>query len=131
MKKTGILNKDISEIVASMGHTDMITVCDAGLPIPASVKRIDLAVKPGIPKFLDVLSSLAEELEVESIILAEELKQKNPSLVNEVAEIFPGVQIDFISHENFKLRTSKSRAVIRTGECTPYSNVILVSGVIF
>jgi histidinol-phosphate aminotransferase len=30
-----------------MGHTDEITVCDAGLPIPAGPERIDLALMAG------------------------------------------------------------------------------------
>jgi D-ribose pyranase len=69
MKKTGILNKDISEVIASMGHLEILTVCDAGLPIPESVKRIDLAVTQGIPRFLDVITAIEKELFVQQIII--------------------------------------------------------------
>jgi len=31
----------------------------------------------------------------------------------------------------FKDLSKKSRAIIRTRECTPYSNIILISGAIF
>lgn len=131
MKKNGILNKDISEVIASMGHLDMITVCDAGLPIPTSARRIDLAVVPGIPSFLDVIKALEKELVVEEIIIAKELADKNPEFYSEIRTIFSGVEIKKIEHSEFKEISTNSKAYIRTGECTPYANVILVSGVDF
>ncbi|GAM61192.1 ribose ABC transport system [Vibrio ishigakensis] len=33
MKKSTLINSEISYLVATLGHTDEITVCDAGLPI--------------------------------------------------------------------------------------------------
>lgn len=131
MKKNGILNKDISEVIAGLGHLDFITVCDAGLPIPLEAKRIDLAVVPGIPSFMDVLSALANELIIQEIIMANELAKMNPELVLRIKEIFPGIETSTIDHDEFKVLTNKSKAYIRTGECTPYANVILVSGVSF
>ena len=44
MKRGKLLNAPLSALVAQMGHTDEITVCDAGLPIPAGPERIDLAL---------------------------------------------------------------------------------------
>lgn len=131
MKKNGILNKEISTVVASMGHLDQITICDAGLPIPDGVRRIDLAVVPGIPSFLQVVKALAGDLKVQQIIIAEELRKGNPELTREITNIFNGAEVTFKSHDEFKVLSSKSRAIIRTGECTPYANVILVSGVTF
>ncbi len=40
MKKHGVLNCEISEVVATMGHTDLLAIADAGLPIPDEVWRI-------------------------------------------------------------------------------------------
>lgn len=131
MKKIGILNRDISEVIAGMGHLDMITLCDAGLPIPSSSRRIDLAVVPGIPRFLDVLVPLANELIVQEILLAKELLERNPELTGKIKNIFSDVKINFIDHSELKIVSENSKAYIRTGECTPYANVILVSGVSF
>jgi len=131
MKKNGILNKDISEAIAGLGHLDLITLCDAGLPIPLQAKRIDLAVVPGIPSFIDVLAALANDLVVQEIILANELIKSNPELVKKITTILPDVKVTCIDHEEFKVLSNKSKAFIRTGECTPYANVILVSGVLF
>lgn len=131
MKKTGVLNNEISQLIASMGHMDKLTICDAGLPIPDYLWRIDLAVTPGLPGFVDVAKAVASELEVQQIILAEELKEKNPGLVQSITGIFAGAEVTYVSHEDFKKLSTDSRAIIRTGECSPYANVILVSGVTF
>jgi len=131
MKKTGILNKDISELIASMGHFDTITVCDAGLPIPDEVWRIDLAVRSGMPELLSVLKAVADDLEVQQIILAEELPENNQELDQSIRTIFSTAEVIYVPHKEFKARSHESKAIIRTGECTPYANVILVSGVTF
>jgi D-ribose pyranase len=129
MKKTGILNKDISEVIASMGHLEILTVCDAGLPIPESVKRIDLAVTQGIPRFLDVITAIEKELFVQQIIITNELKETNPEFDEKIRSIFQNVEITYITHTEFKELSLKSKAIVRTGEFTPYAN--FVSGVVF
>lgn len=131
MKKSGVLNCEISEVIASMGHLDMLTICDAGLPVPESVRRIDLAVAKGIPGLLPVAKAIAGDLEVQQIILADELKSRNPDMDREIRNIFKDVEVIYQSHEDFKKMSSESRAFIRTGEFTSYANVILISGVIF
>jgi D-ribose pyranase len=131
MKKTGILNKDVSEVVASLGHQDTLVVADAGLPIPAETRRIDLALKANLPPFLDTLEVILQEMQVEEAIVAEEMKQVSPRVYDEVARLLEDVPITAVPHEAFKERTRTARAIIRTGEFTPYANVILVSGVVF
>ena len=131
MKKNGVLNQEISQLIASMGHMDKLTICDAGLPIPDYLWRIDLAVIPGLPGFEAVTKAVAGDLQVQQIILAEELRDKNPVLTQAIKDIFKGAEAVFVPHEEFKKISTESRAIIRTGECTPYANVILVSGVTF
>jgi D-ribose pyranase len=131
MKKTGVLNHRLSGVIAAMGHTDSLVVADAGLPVPQEVERIDLAVSEGIPSVVDVLNAIASELKVEMLIVATELLETSPGLADAMRAVFPGVSMESVTHEEFKRRTRSARAIVRTGECTPYANVILVSGVIF
>lgn len=131
MKKTGLLNQPISAVIAGLGHTDMLVIADAGLPIPAETQRIDLAVVKGIPSFLDTLRAVLGEMQVERAILASEIIQASPSLMREIRTLLSGVPIDTVPHDSFKERTRAARAVIRTGEFTPYANIILVAGVVF
>lgn len=131
MKRSGILNADIAAVVAQLGHMDTVTIGDAGLPIPQGPKRIDLVVKPGLPTFLDVLAVVLQEQVVEKAVIAAEMEQVSPDLYRQLREILGQIPVESVPHETFKARTAHSRAVIRTGEFTPYANVILVSGVAF
>ena len=133
MKRNGILNSDISRVLSYMGHTDWIAIGDCGLPIPDEVERIDLALTFGEPGFMRTLEIVAGDMKVEKIILAEEIKEQNPEVLNQVKEYFAGqpVEVEFVSHVELKTRTHECKAVIRTGEITPYANIILQSGCIF
>ena len=133
MKKNGILNSDISRVLSYMGHTDQIAVGDCGLPIPDETERIDLALAFGIPTFMQTLEIVAQDMKIEKIILAEEIKTQNPEVLSQIEALFDGQNIEsvFVSHTELKAKTKECKAVIRTGETTPYANIILQSGCIF
>jgi D-ribose pyranase len=131
MKKDGILNQGILNLMGSLGHTDRIVVCDEGLPIDKNVERIDLAVTKGVVKFMDVLQPILNELVVEKIVLAQEIVTKSPAMYQEILVLTKGIPVELVSHEDFKKLTRETKAIIRTGECTPYCNIILQSGVNF
>ena len=133
MKKGGILNSDISRVLSYMGHTDCIAIGDCGLPIPEEVERIDLALAFGEPTFMRTLEIVVGDMKVEKIVLAEEIKEQNKEVLKQIEELFEGkdIEVEFVSHTELKQRTYDCRAVIRTGETTPYANIILQSGCIF
>lgn len=133
MKKGKLLNSELSYEISKVGHTDTITIGDAGLPIPSEVKRIDLAVTLGVPSFIEVLKTVLEEMKVEKIVLAQEIKENNLTIYNQILNLIEKeeVEIEFVTHSKFKELTKKSKTVVRTGECTPYANIILQSGVVF
>ena len=128
MKKIGILNQPIASVVAGLGHTDTLVVADAGLPIPSETQRIDLALTEGIPTFLDTLRVVLEEMHVEQAIIAEEMLKVSPGVYEAIKELLGDVPVEIVPHISFKEQTRASRAIIRTGEFTPYANVILVAG---
>lgn len=133
MKKAGILNSDISRVLSYMGHTDTICIGDCGLPIPDEVERIDLALMFGIPTFMDTLKVVKEDMKIEKIVLATEIKEQNKKVLKEIEELFEGegVEVEYVPHTELKAQTKNCKAVIRTGETTPYANIILQSGCIF
>ena len=87
MKKNGILNSDISRVLSYMGHTDCIAVGDCGLPIPDETERIDLALMFGVPTFMQTLKVVSDDMKIEKVILAEEIKDKNPKVLKEIEEL--------------------------------------------
>ncbi|MCW3481270.1 D-ribose pyranase [Neisseriaceae bacterium JH1-16] len=132
MKKHGTLNAQLSRVLAELGHGDSIVIADCGLPIPEGVERIDLALAPGIPSFAETLRVVLEDMQVESAVLADEIHTHNPMLSTCAVQLQEaGIAVRLVTHEQFKALTRNARAVIRTGEASPYANVILHSGVIF
>jgi D-ribose pyranase len=134
MKKGGILHPLLAQAVASLGHGDLLVVADAGLPIPQGPLRIDLAYAPGKPPFLDVVRAILHEVQIEGVVLAQEMKEKSPELHHKLAQILEGsvaAEAIYVPHERFKELTAEAKAVVRTGEFTPYANVILRAGVVF
>lgn len=134
MKRNLLLNAELSQVIATMGHGDMLVLGDAGLPIPFgphAPQRIDLAVCPGIPALADVLKAVLSELEVQTAIIANEalvgVAHELPHWYEKQLKLVPKT----ISHDEFKKLCALSRAMVRTGECTPHANVILVAGVTF
>jgi len=139
MKKAVLLNADVSQVVASLGHTDRLVIADAGLPIPATTQRIDLALTHGVPGFLQVFSVVTAEMQVEHAVLAAEIKAHNPelheTLIGQIKRLEQQqgntITLEYVSHQAFKQQTQTTRAVIRSGECSPYANIILCAGVTF
>ena len=131
MKKSGILNPQLMNTIASLGHTDTLCIADAGLPIPEQSHRIDLSLVKGVPGFLETLDAVLKETEVESVILANEIKEQSPGLFSKIKSVTGDKAIQFVSHEEFKQQLSLTKGIVRTGECTPYANILLVSGVSF
>lgn len=131
VKKIGILNQQLSSIIAGMGHMDTLVVADAGLPIPAETERVDLALTESIPTFSDTVRAVLTELQVEGAVIAEEMVQVSPQLYDTLRTLLGEIPIETVAHTELKARTHAAKAVVRTGEFTPYANVILVAGVVF
>jgi len=133
MKRNGVLNSELSRIIASMGHTDKLVICDAGLPIPKNSDVVDLALTKNIPRFMDTLKVILEELKVEEAIVTNELLTGNSKFYKEINSLLNGAKIKKVSHEKFKeiTRNGGNVTFVRTGEATPYANIILISGVTF
>lgn len=128
MKKTPLLHSDLSRVIASLGHGDLVVIGDAGLPIPDGPERIDLAVTRGVPAFDDVLGAVLAEMQVERVMVAHEsfVDGRVPAWAERA-----GAPVERLSHDELKRLSARARAVVRTGECTPYCNIVLASGVVF
>ena len=123
MKRRGILNARLAGLIAGMGHTDALVVADVGLPVPPGVALVDLAVVEGLPGFAEVLAAILDELKVERCVMARE----SPEALRALAPCPP----ELVSHDDVKALTASARVIVRTGETTPFANVILYSGVTF
>ncbi|CAH0199898.1 D-ribose pyranase [Microbacterium foliorum] len=134
MRKTATtINPALSRVISETGHTDLLVVTDAGLPIPPGSERIDLAYRPGAPAFLEVLDTVLAELVVEGATVSQEVAEKSPEILAALRERFADqdFEIALVPHVEFKALTHSARAFVRSGEFTPYANVILHAGVAY
>lgn len=129
MKKQGVLHGELSRFIATLGHGQTLVIADYGLPVPAQVPLIDLAVCQGVPAFWEVLNAVLSELSVEKITLAKELEGAHPDLFDRIRLI--AAPQELIGHDIFKERLASAAVIVRTGEWTSYANIILKSGVVF
>lgn len=129
LRDVAILNPRLLALLAGAGHTDLIVIADAGLPIPPGLEVVDLSLVSGIPSFLQVLDAVRPVLAIESALIASETRQQ--AIYRELASRLQGLGVEEVAHEEFKRRVVRARGVIRTGETTAYANVGLVAGVTF
>jgi D-ribose pyranase len=147
VKTNGILNSGLISAMARMGHGDMLVVSDRGFPFPLHdlTRIIDLSVAKNLPRFLDVLAPIVEDFEIEEVIVANETKAVSPAVHEAMLKIFSkkknrgnAIKVRYIPHPEFKdlvlhgaERGEPVACFVKTGEFTPYANVILVSSVPF
>lgn len=129
MKETGILNRDLAKFLAAQGHQDRMMVCDAGFAIPDSIPVVDLSLMKDVPLIDQVLEELSRHFSVEKIVMAEETKNISSGKFEKVREILGrNLEVEIIPHSRLKEMSHDVKFVIRTGDFTAYSNVILISG---
>ena len=125
MKKGRLIHAELSGLIASLGHGDLIVIGDAGLPVPPGVRCIDLAVTRNLPGIFDVLDAVLTEMAVERALIATE------AAADLAARFRERLTADAVPHDEFKRISQGARAIIRSGEYTPYANIALFSGVVF
>lgn len=131
MKKGGILNPAICSLLAELGHLDEILIVDAGYPLPPDAHVIDLTLTPGIPRFLDVLRAVAEELVIEAITIPAELHETSAKMYSEVLRIVGDIDVDEVPLHEFKEQSLNVKGVIRSAEFTPFASVRILCGSAF
>jgi D-ribose pyranase len=129
MRTSGIWHAGLVELLVALRHHETIVVADAGLPVPNHVPTIDLGWSRGNPRLLPVLTAIAAELVIESATIASEAT--DDELLSGVDAALQDVPIKRVTHEALKEACAGARAVVRTGDDTPFANVILHAGVPF
>lgn len=131
MKKRGIINAQLAGLIAGLGHKDTFMIGDGEMPIPKGVEIVDLALCGGVPTFKQVMDAVLDETQIESYVLAEEIVEKNQPLLTYIRKSLPEAEESMISHMALKKMSKNVKFAIRTGEFTPYPNIILTAGVAF
>jgi simple sugar transport system permease protein/D-ribose pyranase len=130
MNRGKLLNSELNHAIATMGHGDLMIVCDAGFPIPSTVWRIDLAIVQDVPDLETVLSVVAEVFIAEKIAYADNLPTNNKPLLEKVQRLFPDADHEMIPHATILGEmAAKAKVIVRTGAFDPWGNILLYGGV--
>jgi D-ribose pyranase len=138
MRHGALLNGPLTALIGDLGHSDKIMIVDAGWPIPKDL-RYDICLTHGIPRLTDVFSVIAEELSIEKVIIDSEMQNHGPEVYSEVHRIIAGaaaasgepIEVENEPHVTFKEHAKSVKGIIRTGECIPYCNLVIVAGLAF
>ncbi|GLR54859.1 D-ribose pyranase [Shinella yambaruensis] len=138
MRHGALLNGPLTALIGDLGHSDKIMIVDAGWPIPKDL-RYDICLTHGIPRLTDVFSVIAEELSIETVIIDSEMQNHGPEVYGEVCRIIAGaaaasgetIKVENEPHVTFKEHAKSVKGIIRTGECIPYCNLVIVAGLAF
>lgn len=129
MKRKGILNSELCKLMAELCHGHTIMVTDVGFPVPKGVSCIDLAIVKGVPTVEMILKLIDDEMVTEKIIYANELKSNNPKLHKKVLDIFTDADIEEVLHTELITKYAPNlKCIVRTGEYTPWGNIVLQAG---
>ncbi|WP_031507878.1 D-ribose pyranase [Streptomyces megasporus] len=130
MKRSGILNAELSGALATLGHTDLLLVVDAGFPIPRDAHRVDLALAENLPDLRTVLGLIADELVVEGVVRAEDVPSNNPRLDEWLRDRFADAEFTTRPHADVLGELARqAKVIVRTGAFEPWGNVGLYCGV--
>ena len=124
----GILHPGIAHLLASTGHTDSFTICDAGFPVPIGPERIDLAWVAGQPTVLGVLGPIRVQFGIDRVVIAAEAETISPAFAAELRAMLGETPVELVSHLELKRLSHEGRATIRTGDATPYANLVVIAG---
>ena len=130
MRPDRILHPELAAALATLGHTDIVLVTDAGFPIPPHAKRIDLGFWPGTVDVLEILRVLRQEIFAEEVHFASEVRDCHPQLYRDVQNIYTGSGAEFreASHETLCHDiANRAKVVIRSGSFNPWANFALVA----
>jgi D-ribose pyranase len=121
-----LLNPDVAALIRRVNHTQMLLLADRGFPVPPLSTVIDLSLTADIPTIPQVLQAIGPDLPADRLILAEEQRVASPTRWQE-HHSYP-VRVEAVPHLEFKRLARHAVGCIRTGDSTPYGNVLIVGG---
>lgn len=128
MLQTGILNPHVLDLIARVRHTNTLVISDWAFPYWPEIETVDISLTHNIPTVLDVLDLLTPIFKIGRIWQAEEFVATNSSeMVERFAKSFGSIPLTREAHLDFKKRVPHAIGLIRTGDATPYGNLIIES----
>ncbi|WP_263349854.1 D-ribose pyranase [Acidicapsa acidisoli] len=128
MIKSGILNPAINSLLSRVRHTNTLVIADRGFPFWPHIETVDISLVDDVPRVMDVLEAIKNNYSIGRVFAAEEfLAVNSPQTTSSLENALLGIPITFEPHVELKRRVPHAIGLIRTGDTTQYSNLILES----
>jgi D-ribose pyranase len=128
MLKTGILNPQLNSLLARVRHTNTLVIADRGFQFWPMIETVDISLVDDVPTVQAVLRALRPNFQIGKAWMAQEFLKSNPARTQAAfAGALQGVELLHEPHIKFKKRVPHAIGLIRTGDTTPYANIILES----
>jgi D-ribose pyranase len=128
MLKAGILNPRVLDLLARVRHTNTLVIADRGFPFWPLIETVDLALVDDVPTVLQALAAVRAHASFGHAWMAKEfLRENGRPTQRRFRAALKGITLKFEPHADFKQRVPRAIGLIRTGDTTPYANVILES----
>jgi D-ribose pyranase len=128
MIKHGILNPALASLLCRFRHTNWLVVADRGFPFWPLLETVDLSLTNDIPTVRQVLAALRDNYVIGAALMAREFQRQNGAKTQaQYTALLPGAKIQFLPHVDFKKRVPAAIGLIRTGDTTPYGNILIQS----
>ena len=128
MLKTGILNPQLNSLLSRIRHTNTLVIADRGFPFWPQLETVDISLIDNVPTVLQVLAALRTNFVIGEVWMAREFLEHNSEpTTGEFVRALAGIKVGHEPHVDFKKRVPDAIGLIRTGDSTPYANLILTS----
>jgi D-ribose pyranase len=129
MYEAGCLNREITKFLARQGHTDRFMICDAGFAIPDTVHTIDISISQNNPTVETTIKEVLRNFSVEGIIISDSMITSSPSKFDRIKQLFgKDIPCSSVSQDKLRELSNSVKFIIRTGDFTAFSNILVVSG---
>jgi D-ribose pyranase len=128
MLKSGILNPQINSLISRVRHTNTLVIADRGFPFWPMIETVDTSLVDDVPTVLQAFAALRGNFVIGKAWMAQEFLRNNlPMIRAAFAKALDGIDLKHERHVDFKKRVPHAIGLIRTGDTTPYANLILES----
>lgn len=128
MIKTGLLNPQINSLISRVRHTNTLVIADRGFPFWPMIETVDISLVDDVPTVLQVMAALRPNFVIGKVWMADEFLGHNDANTRAAfARSLEGIELLHEPHPDLKRRVPQAIGLIRTGDTTPYANMILES----
>ena len=112
-----------------MRHTNALVIADRGFPFWPMIETVDISLVDDVPTVLQLIAAVRANHNFTLACMAREFQKNNSAAIRaSFARGWPALRQNSSRMSDSNSACRGAIGLIRTGDTTPYANVILISG---